>query len=83
MDEDCSRVFKSDHNSEPDIRHTFNDAEHNGNHEVASRANAKEDQTIRQSNQLTAKTKRLSEIVRTKALARRSQKRAQAPKNMS
>jgi hypothetical protein len=55
-------------------------------HEVASRVNAKEDQTIRQSNQLTAKTKRLSEIASTKALARRSQKRnstAQAPETMS
>jgi len=53
---------------------------------VASRVNAKEDQTIRQSNQLTAKTKRLSAIASTEALARRSQKRnstAQEPKNMS
>ena len=73
-------VFKSDHKyrATSDILTTMPDT--GERREITSRVNAKEAKTIQQSDDLAAKTKRLTEIASTKTLARRRQKRNGTPR---
>ena len=69
----CSGVFKTDHNEKLKSDILTQMPNTTERREIANRVNAKEAETILQSKELVAKTKRLSAIAGTKNLARRDQ----------
>jgi hypothetical protein len=80
------RVYKTDQNAKLKVRHTQHRMPNTSERrEITSRVNAREAETIQQSKELVAKTKRFSAIADRKDLARRNQElnsSSRARKNM-